>query len=109
MTVVPGSLALLLLQAAPGPFDNPMIPLILMVVVFYLVVFLPMRRRQRNLDQMLANLKSGDRVVTNGGLVGVVTNLTEKTVTLRVRPDNTKLEFARSAVSGISEEEADKS
>jgi preprotein translocase subunit YajC len=42
-------------------------------------------------------------VVTNGGIVGTVTALTDKSVTLRVKPDNVKLEFARSAVSGLSE------
>ena len=96
--------ALLLLQGAT-PGGNPLIPIILMVVVFYLVLFLPMRRRQKKLDQMLSDLKSGDRVVTNGGVIGVITALTDKTVTLRIKPDNLKIEFARSAVSGIAEEE----
>ena len=79
--------------------------MIVMVGIFYLVLFLPMRRRQRKLDQMLAGLKSGDRVVTNAGVIGVVTGLTDTTVTLRLKPDNVKIEFARSAVSGIAEEE----
>lgn len=82
-----------------------LIPMIVMVGIFYLVLFLPMRRRQRKLDQMLAGLKSGDRVVTNAGVIGVVTGLTDTTVTLRLKPDNVKIEFARSAVSGIAEEE----
>ena len=79
--------------------------MIVMVGIFYLVLFLPMRRRQRKMDQMLAGLKSGDKVVTNGGVIGVVAGLTDTTVTLRVKPDNVKIEFARSAVSGIAEEE----
>jgi preprotein translocase subunit YajC len=64
-----------------------------------------MRRRQRKLDKLLADLKSGDRVVTNAGVIGVLTGLTAATVTLRVKPDNVKIEFARSAVNGIAEEE----
>lgn len=79
--------------------------MIVMVGIFYLVLFLPMRRRQRKMDQMLAGLKSGDKVVTNGGVIGVVAGLTDTTVTLRVKPDNVKIEFARSAVSGLAEEE----
>ncbi|MBI1355418.1 MAG: preprotein translocase subunit YajC [Acidobacteria bacterium] len=98
------TLGLLLLQAG-GMTSNPLIPVILMVVVFYLVLFLPMRNRQRKHDEMLKNLKSGDKVVTNGGLIGVITGLSDKSVTLRVRPDNIKLEFARSSVNGLAEQE----
>jgi len=94
----------LLLQQGGSALGNPLIPVLLMVVVFYLVLFLPMRRRQKKLEEMLRSLKAGDRVVTNGGLVGVVTSLTEKTVVLRVKPDNVKIEFARSAVTGLAEE-----
>ncbi len=79
--------------------------MVVMVGIFYLVLFLPMRRRQKKLDELLANLKAGDRVVTNAGIVGVVTGLTDTTVTLRIKPDNVKIEFARSAIGGIAEEE----
>jgi len=102
-TIGEAAIGLLLLQA--GGTANPLIPVVLMVVVFYLVLFLPMRRRQKKHDEMLKNLKNGDKVVTNGGLVGVVTALSDRTVTLRLRPDNVKLEFARAAVSGLSQEE----
>lgn len=93
-----------LLQSA-GSAGGMLIPMIVMVGIFYLVLFLPMRRRQRKLDELLANLKSGDRVVTNAGVIGIITGLTDTTVTLRVKPDNVKIEFARSAVSGIAQEE----
>jgi len=92
-----------LLQGSSSPLQNPLIPVILMVVVFYVVLFLPMRRRQKKLDEMLKNLTTGDKVVTNGGVIGVVVGIAEKAVTLRVKPDNVKIEFARSAVVGMSE------
>ena len=95
-------MALLLLQA--GGTANPLIPVILMVVVFYLVLFMPMRRRQKKHDEMLKNLKNGDKVVTNGGVIGVITALSDRAVTLRVRPDNVKLEFARASINGLAEE-----
>ena len=104
MTGIGSMTAVLLLQAGGDP--SFLMPVILMVVIFYLVLFLPMRRRQRKHEDMLAALKTGDEVATNGGLVGTVVGLTEKTVTLRVRPDNVKLEFARGAVSGVAEESA---
>jgi preprotein translocase subunit YajC len=94
----------LLLQSV-GSTGSMLIPMIVMVGIFYLVLFLPMRRRQRKLDDLLSNLQSGDKVVTNAGVIGVITGLTDKTVTLRVKPDNVKIEFARSAVTGIAEEE----
>ena len=94
---------LLLLQA--GPFDSPLAPIILMVVIFYLVLFLPMRRKQRKLDAMLQNLKNGDKVVTNGGVIGTLVALgDDNTVTLRVKPDNVKLQFSRTAVTGLVKE-----
>lgn len=98
------SIPALLLQTT-GSTSSMLIPMVVMVAIFYLVLFLPMRRRQKKLDELLSNLKAGDKVVTNAGLIGVITGLTESTVTLRVKPDNIKIEFARSAVSGIAEEE----
>ena len=105
MSVAASTTAILLLQAG-GDFSF-LTPVLLMVVIFYLVLFLPMRRRQKKHDEMLAALKAGDIVATNGGIVGSVVGLSDKTVTLRVKPDNVKLEFARGAVSGIAEENAE--
>lgn len=95
--------ALLLQASGSGP--SMLLPMVAMVGIFYLVLFLPMRRRQKKLDALLGNLKAGDKVVTNAGLIGVITGLTDTTVTLRIKPDNVKIEFARSAVNGIAEEE----
>lgn len=95
--------ALLLQQSGFGTF----VPILLMVGIFFLLVFLPARRRQKRLEEMLANLSSGDRVVTNGGLTGTVVGLAENRVTLRVPPDGTKLEFARNAVVGMAEKSAE--
>lgn len=94
----------LLLQAS-GSGGSMLIPMVVMVGIFYLVLFLPMRRRQKKLDELLANLKAGDKVVTNAGVIGVITGLTDTSVTLRIKPDNVKIEFARSAVNGVAEEE----
>ena len=68
------------------------------------------RLRQKKLDAMLGGLKNGDRVVTGGGIVGTIVTLGEddNTVTVRVKPDNVKLQFSRSAVTGLIEEEEEK-
>jgi preprotein translocase subunit YajC len=92
-----------------SPSQNLLVPIILMVVIFYLVLFLPMRRRQKKLESMLSELKNGDRVVTSGGLVGTVVGLgDDNSVTIRIKPDNVKLQFARSAVTGVLNEEEEK-
>jgi preprotein translocase subunit YajC len=99
----------ILLQQPANPLQNPLTPIILMVVIFYLVLFLPMRRRQRKADEMLKNLKNGDRVVTTGGVIGTIVALgDDNTLTLRIRPDNLKLQFARTAVTGLVESEEEK-
>lgn len=91
--------ALLLQQSGLGAF----LPFILLIGIFFFLVIMPARRRQKKLEQMLADLATGDRVVTNGGLTGTVVGLSENKVTLRIPPDGTKLEFARSAVVGMAE------
>ena len=96
----------MLLQAATSPLQNPLFPIVLMVVIFYLVLFLPMRRRQKKVDTMLSNLKNGDRVITSGGLFGTIVSVGEdNSVTIRVKPDNIKLQLARSAVTGLLDQE----
>ncbi len=95
----PPSPALLLQQVGWQGF----VPLLLMVGIFFLLVILPARKRQKKLEQMLGDLASGDRVVTNGGLTGTVVGLSDGKVTLRIPPDGVKLEFSRNAVVGMAE------
>ena len=93
---------LLLLQSATG---NPIVgflPLILIFGIFYFLLFLPMQRQRKNTQKMLRGLKNGDVVTTSGGLIGsIVTINSDETLVLRVKPDNVKLQVARSAVSGM--------
>ena len=90
----------LLLQ---GSGFSAFLPLLLIFGIFFLLVILPARRRQKKLEQMIANLVAGDRVVTNGGLVGTVVGLGDDRVTLRIAPDGVKLRFTRSSVVGMAE------
>ena len=95
----------LLLQGL-SPGLGQFLPFILIFVIFYFVLFLPMQRRQKKQKQMLASLKNGDQVVTNGGIVGTVVGLNDdNTIVLRIKPDNLRLLFARSAVSSVVTEE----
>ncbi len=95
----------ILLQQPSSLLESPLVPIIMMVVIFYLVLFLPMRRKQRKMDAMLKDLQNGDRVMTGAGLVGTLVAIgDDNTVTLRVKPDNVKLQFARSAVTALLNE-----
>jgi preprotein translocase subunit YajC len=82
------------------------VPMLLIVVLFYLLLFAPMRKRQKALQQMVDNLKKGDRVITNGGLYGEVAAVIGTAVLLKVA-DNVKVKVAKSAISGF-EPEAEK-
>ncbi len=76
-------------------------PYLLIGVVFYFLLFMPMQRQKKKQQQMLNELKSGDSVVTSGGIVGTITSVDADNIVLRVKPDNLKLQFARSSVTSL--------
>lgn len=86
-----------------------MLPLLLIVVIFYVLVFLPMQRQKKQQAAMLAGLQNGNVVLTSGGIVGTIVSINGDTLILRVKPDNVKLQFARSAVAGLVTDESPKS
>ncbi len=84
-------------------------PLVLIFVIFYFLLILPQQRRQKKWQQMLGELKTGDRVVTSGGVRGTIIALRDDVVHLRVPPDNLRLEVSRSSIVSVtSGEEATK-
>ncbi|HXO26800.1 MAG TPA: preprotein translocase subunit YajC [Thermoanaerobaculia bacterium] len=83
--------------------QNPLLqfaPMFLIFALFYVLMIVPSRKRQKALQQLLENLKKGDRVVTNGGLYGEVAAVTGATVVLKVS-DNVKVRVAKSAITGL--------
>ena len=101
------SFAFLLLQQTTG--SNPVMGLLLplaLVAIFYLLVFMPMQRQKKAQQQMLKTLENGSQVLTTGGIIGTVVSVNaDDTLTLRVKPDNLKLQVARSAVASLITEE----
>ena len=81
------------------------LPLVFIFVIFYFLLILPQQRRQKKWQQMLSALKTGDRVVTGGGLRGTVIALREDYVHLRVPPDNLRLEVTRSSIVSVNSAE----
>lgn len=102
------------LQAAPnttsttGSFTSMIITVALMIAIFYFFLIRPQSKRQKETEKMLAALKKGDKVVTIGGIHGVISSTKEKTVIVKV-DDNTKLEFNRSAIASVVQPENEKS
>jgi preprotein translocase subunit YajC len=81
-----------------------LIPFVLVVGIFYLVILLPMRRRQQKVRAFLEALKVGDRIVTSGGLFGTITRLTEQSVQMQIA-DKVRVEVSRNAVVGYQGQE----
>jgi preprotein translocase subunit YajC len=78
--------------------------MLLIIGVFYMLLIRPQQKRQRELQQTISQLKAGDRIVTNGGIIGTITTVRDTSFLIR-SADKSILEIARSAVAGIQEEE----
>jgi preprotein translocase subunit YajC len=81
-----------------------LIPFALMIGIFYVLVLLPMRRRQRKVRDFQAALKVGDRIITTSGIYGSITKLDEKSVQVQIA-DKVRIEVARAAIGGYQGEE----
>ena len=89
--------------AQPGGIQGSImsfLPFVLIIAIFYFLIIRPQNKKQKDTQRMLESLKKGDKVVTIGGVYGIIQDVKEKTVIVKV-DDNTKLEFLRSAVSGV--------
>ena len=96
-----------ILFAAQSPAGNGLIaflPLAIIMVIFYVLLILPAQRRQKKTQSMLSELKTGDKVVTTGGLYGTIVALDGDAIQLRIA-DQVKVKVARSAVAGPQAEE----
>ena len=81
--------------------------MLLIIGVFYMLLIRPQQKRQRELQQTIAELKAGDRVVTTGGVIGTITTVRDTSFLIR-SADKSILEIARSAIAGIEGEEEKK-
>jgi len=95
---------------APPPGQgqaNPwmqLVPLVVIFVIFYFLLIRPARNKQKLVQKMLDSLKSGDKVVTSGGLMGTVVGMDKGVVQLRVA-DKIKVDVTKSSVVGLQDQE----
>jgi len=104
MTALPFSLLLLQAAAAPSPGGSlftGIIPIVLMIAIFYFLVFMPMRKQQAKQKEMVKALQNGQTVLTSGGIIGTIIAVNDDTLILRIKPDNLKIQVARSAVTSV--------
>ena len=98
-------------QGAPAPQPGGgfsfFVPLIFIFVIMYFVMIRPQKRRQMEQQKLISALKTGDRVVTNAGIHGLVANVKETTVMVKVA-DNVKIEMEKSAISNVFKSESTK-
>jgi preprotein translocase subunit YajC len=76
------------------------LPFAMILAIFYLLVLMPMRKRQRKVQEFQAALKVGDRVVTTGGIHGQITKVTDQVVQLQIA-QNVRIDIAKAAVGGM--------
>lgn len=98
--------ALPIAMAPPPGAENQQSPLfmfgwlLIMLLLFYVMLIRPQRRREKERQEMLSKIKTGDRVLFAGGIIGIVTNVKEKSVVIKVA-EKTKIEVVRGAITQI--------
>jgi len=93
---------LLILQSGTGGLIGLM-PILLIILVFYFLIIRPQQKRQRELQETIANLKIGDRIVTTGGVIGVITTIRDTSFLIR-SADKSILEIARTSIAGVDDD-----
>ncbi len=93
-----------ILQGGMGGLLGGLMPFLLIFGVFYFLIILPQRKRQKALSDMVSTLKPGDKVVTSGGIYATVKQVKEKSL-LVMSADKSLLEISRASVSGMQGEE----
>ncbi len=86
-----------------GGIGSFFVPLIFIFIIMYFVMIRPQKKRQEQQQKLIGNLKTGDRVVTNAGIPGLISNVKETTVLVKVA-DNVKIEIDKSAITNVLKE-----
>ncbi len=100
----------LLAQAAPGAPEQPPVlfqfmPLIIIAVLFYFLLIRPQQKKQKEHQRLVSSVKTGDKVVTAGGMHGIIANVKETTFLVKVA-ENVKIEFDKSSITSVTKTDA---
>ncbi len=97
----------LIAMAAPGQGPGGLwqfLPFALILGIFYFLILLPMKRRQKKVEEFQQSLKVGDKIVTTSGIYGQITKVNDKSVQVQIA-DKVRIELARAAVGGLQGQE----
>jgi preprotein translocase subunit YajC len=89
--------------ASPGGGFSFMVPFIFLFVIMYFIMIRPQQRRQKEQQKLISALKTGDRVVTSSGIHGLIANVKDSTVIVKVA-DNVKIEMDKAAIANVAKE-----
>jgi len=89
------------MQSIFGSSGQLLLPVIFIALMYFLMIA-PNQKKQKKWQEMLSQLKSGDKVTTNGGIRGTIISVKDDVVQLRVAPDNIKLEFVKNAIATVT-------
>jgi preprotein translocase subunit YajC len=95
--------------AGAGGGLSMMLPILLFIPLLYFLMIRPQQKKQKQWQQMLNGIKSGDRITTTGGIRGTIISMKEDSMVIRVAPDNLKLEVARNAIASVTQEDSSSS
>ena len=102
MTTTEPLFGMLLAFGQPGQQVNPLlnlVPFALVLAIFYFVILLPMKNRQKKVQEFLSALKEGDKIVTQGGIFGSIVKIKDDAVSVQIAP-NVRVELAKAAIVG---------
>jgi preprotein translocase subunit YajC len=105
------SMSFALWAAAPAPAAGNgalgmLLPILLFIPLLYFLMIRPQQRRQKQWQEMLGSIKSGDRVTTSGGIRGIILSIKDDSIIIRVAPDNLKLEVAKTAIASVTTQDS---
>jgi preprotein translocase subunit YajC len=83
-----------------------MLPILLILPVMYFLMIRPQQKRQKQWQEMLGSIKSGDRITTAGGIRGTILSIKDDAVIVKVAPDGIKMEIAKSAIASVTTQES---
>ena len=84
-----------------GSIIEAILPFVIIIAVFYLMVFMPQRKERKKREEMLKNVKTGDKIITTSGIYGEIVKVENDHIMVKVSDNNTKLKMLKSAVSVI--------
>jgi preprotein translocase subunit YajC len=97
------SLALWVFQQAAGGGNGIMMLLpLLLIPVLYFMMIRPQQKRQKQWQEMLSSIKTGDRITTAGGIRGIILSIKDDVIVIKVAPDGIKLEVAKNAIASVT-------